>query len=317
MRPTALQAADVTGRPSVALPTTFCWQLAGERGPSVHLALHVGESLRAAVMQAGNRIGMARLPDSFHSGASDGAHDHAWWLSEDRDGDGLIDHVTVHARSALAPELVAALAGTRTVHLGARDVVELVPVSLGRPRSGGLLGPAQRWIAATAYVTPKHRTDPEGAQRPHLTPEAPLREEMARRGLPAPLSVIWREAVAARDKVTPTERFVTLGRGRRAPVDAWRGAPELTFADPVAGPLAFGFGAHFGLGLLVPAPTAGITATSRHPAALARRKNGFPGDGSYTCCHQPAGQGARPLNADRAREQGEASSRNQSASRRS
>jgi CRISPR-associated protein Csb2 len=31
------------------------------------------------------------------------------------------------------------------------------------------------------------------------------------------------------------------------------GFPELAFAAPVCGPLAFGFGAHFGLGLFVPA----------------------------------------------------------------
>jgi CRISPR-associated protein Csb2 len=234
------------------LPTMFCWQLAGDRRPSLFLALRLGEAVRAAVMRAGTRLGLVHMPDPFHGTNEGGPHEHAFWLSEDRDRDGCIDHVTVYAHCGLAPEVVGALAGTGHVWLNRRSTWQLIPLGLGRPRSGGLVGPACRWIAATAYVTPKHRTDVTGRVRPHLAPEAQLREEIARRGLPAPVSITWHEAIQAKEEILQAAHFVTTGRGRRAPSDCWRGAPTVDFAEPISGPLAFGFGAHFGLGLLVP-----------------------------------------------------------------
>lgn len=42
------------------------------------------------------------------------------------------------------------------------------------------------------------------------------------------------------------------GSGAQPPSDAVASFPTISFAEPVFGPLAFGFGAHFGLGQLVP-----------------------------------------------------------------
>jgi len=42
------------------------------------------------------------------------------------------------------------------------------------------------------------------------------------------------------------------GAGLSPPGDAVAAFPKITFPEPVMGPLAFGYGAHFGLGQLVP-----------------------------------------------------------------
>ena len=48
-------------------------------------------------------------------------------------------------------------------------------------------------------------------------------------------------------------RFHINARGREPPRDAIRTGAEIVFEKEVWGPLAFGFGSHFGLGLLQPA----------------------------------------------------------------
>jgi len=55
------------------------------------------------------------------------------------------------------------------------------------------------------------------------------------------------------DGFLPASAFVTQRRNEQRPrSDAMAGFPRGTFLTPVSGPMAFGFGAHFGLGLLVP-----------------------------------------------------------------
>jgi len=228
-------------------PTTFCWRITPP-GPAVRLALPFGEAVRAAVMRAGNGTGLARLPDAFHGGASGGPHDHAFWLAEDRDEDGHIDHGVVHAAAGIPHAVTAALVAVDSVHLAGGVTWSLSPEWMGRPLSGGLFGPARRWVAITAYFTPRWRIDRHGRERGGLDPDTQLLREIALRGLPTPGRVIWQNG-----GVVAEGPFATATASRRAPHGAWQGAPVLVFPEPVSGPLAFGFGAHFGLGLLKPA----------------------------------------------------------------
>lgn len=234
------------------LPTAFLWRLSGDPGPLLHHALPFGEAVRAAVMRAGNRIGLLQLPESFHGGAGYRPHDHAYWISEDQDGDGLIDHILVYAGAGIPASVIAALATIRPVWLAgsATSTWSLLPVWMGRLSEPSLLGPARRWEAVTAYVTPRWRTGRHGRGRPGLDPEAQLCREITLRGLPQPSHVLWREVIGRPGHSFAPTDFVSDTRNRRAPKDAWKGAPTVVFPEPVKGPLAFGFGSHFGLGLM-------------------------------------------------------------------
>ncbi len=234
------------------LPTTFSWRLGGDPRPSLFQAFPLGHAVRNAVMRAGNVIGLTRLPDALHGGPGRREHDHAYWLSEDRDGDGLIDHVTVHANSGLPQPVVAALAGAGSVWLDRAATWELIPWTMGWPGAEGLLGSARIWHAATAYVTPLWRTTPGGRERLGLDAEAQLRGELAARGIPAPVRIIWRKRMRVPGASLAPVGFVVSVLTRKAPADAFQGAPTLIFAEPVTGPLALGFGKHFGLGLMKP-----------------------------------------------------------------
>ena len=233
------------------LPTAFLWRLTGGPGPLLYHALPFGEAVRAAVMRASNRIGLIELPDSFHGGSGHRPHSHAYWISEDRDGDGLIDHVLVYAGAGIPAAVIAALAIVKPVWLP-RSVTtwSLSPVWMGRPSASGLFGPARRWEAVTAYVTSRWQTDRHGRVRPGLDPETQLCREITLRGLPRPMQVLWKDTIGAIGHAFVPADFLSDTRNRRAPRDAWKGAPMVVFAEPVDGPLAFGFGSHFGLGLM-------------------------------------------------------------------
>ena len=222
--------------------------------------LPLGDAVRAAMMRAGNQIGMAKLPDSFHGGAGRRPNDHAYWISEDRDGDGFVDHVLVYASSGITGLVLAALATAGSVWLEPSTIWSLIPVWLDRPARGGLLGPARRWKAITAYVTPaRWQTDWHGSgrpghgrRRPGLDLETQLRREISSRELPPPEHIQWNTAVHSDDYTIALDDFIIKSPNRQAPRNALKGAPTIVFPEPVSGPLAFGFGSHFGLGLMVP-----------------------------------------------------------------
>jgi CRISPR-associated protein Csb2 len=117
-----------------------------------------------------------------------------------------------------------------------------------------LFGPARCWRAATAYVTPLWQTRKPGAEvRNRRAPDNQLAQEIVSRGLPAPVAIDWATGIACPAGPIGPQGFVVAAGKRRPPGDWSLGFPAVTFREPVWGPLALGFGAHFGLGLLVPA----------------------------------------------------------------
>lgn len=74
--------------------------------------------------------------------------------------------------------------------------------------------------------------------------------EVPRLGTPIVTSKVT--SVWLQEKEIPASVFVAERSLDMPPPDCEAGFVRLEFPDPVVGPLAFGFGAHFGLGLLVP-----------------------------------------------------------------
>jgi CRISPR-associated protein Csb2 len=134
--------------------------------------------------------------------------------------------------------------------LGHRPELRLVLLDLSRPADSGgapLIGPSQRWRSATPFVPPRHQKF-RGTKREN--PPDQLCRELVRRGLPQPASVrsLPRCPLVGRDLSWRDFRLQRLqGQGDRGQGFAY--GFELEFAEPVLGPLALGYGCHFGLGL--------------------------------------------------------------------
>lgn len=227
-------------------------------GPPLAQALAVGYALRAAALDAAAGLGL-RLSDSLHDSWPDGGHRHAYWLSEDRDRDGAIDHVVMFVESGISPTDARALRATAEFSLG-EQAFRLRAGRAGSRPKGGLFGPATVWMAATPFVTRLWRRTKTGKVRADFTPAAQVVREIGeiedrhrKRRFPAPAGVAWMPAVQVGPALAAPGAFVLETEALRPNADAVAAFPVVTFPEPVEGPIALGYGAHFGLGLLVPA----------------------------------------------------------------
>jgi hypothetical protein len=111
---------------------------------------------------------------------------------------------------------------------------------------------SKRWRSVTPFSLPRFPNRGGGKPpRPRDLPEAQLVQELVARDLPEPISIRRIEGYqpVGRPLVRwlefHTQRFKgTQGKGLAG--------FEIEFAEPVSGPIAIGFGCHFGLGLFMP-----------------------------------------------------------------
>lgn len=236
------------------------WRI-GKAGPPIQMTLPFAEAVRSAMMSATRRIGLERLPDAFHHSGTD-EHTHAYWLPEDEDNDGLIDHVLVYAKSGIEPEVVTALAHVRKVSLGNASYL-LSPDWMGREPPSALACPSRGWQGITPYVTPLWRLTKTGKERPDFTPDAQLLGEFERMKLPAAQwdwnPARWTEA----GPLVASAFEMRRANGKKPNKEAVASFLNVEFPKPVPGPLAFGYGAHFGLGLLRAMPSSDAWAERR------------------------------------------------------
>jgi len=230
--------------------------------PAITEALAIGDLARTAAMARFGREHSAALSQALSGRAgSEPArehHRHAHYLVSDEDGDGRLDHLTIWAPGGLSAAEVGAVCRLDELRRrGPGGPTEMPPLRLTLLGSGptealpeGLRGPARVWQSATPFILPRHpKIRGVGAERRWVDdPEAQVRQELAHRGLLNQLERV--EPLAG-----PHRHWGEFRRWRprqRPPVGGAYGF-RLIFREPALGPLALGFGSHFGLGLFVPA----------------------------------------------------------------
>lgn len=255
-------------------PEVARYLLAGRPAPLVEDTLKIGEVLRRALM-ACCRDGKVppELSGRDENGPmrADPQHAHAFFLPEDADGDGFIDHLIVHARHGFSDEARFAIDRLSRLWLdpaaGRRDAMEdggrqewrVALDAIAAPDSfshSPLLGRSAVWQSATPYLDPRHRKP--GPYSPTELYHAALRLEWSRRfpGHPPPdvqpvqaggRFVILRDDGRERSLL----RFArTRPRRFGGPQPDTAGASlRLIFDEPQLGPFAFGKHAHLGMGL--------------------------------------------------------------------
>ncbi len=185
-------------------------------------------------------------------------HRHAHLLPLDLDGDGHLDHILIYAQMGLGPTAQRAVrtlkrtwtkAGVGELRIavaGQGDLEHLrgLPTQL-QTGVNTLLGPvggARAWTSLTPFVLPRH-----SKRRGKNTFDGQVSAELTSRGLPEPTVV----ELLPWDDQTRALRHAVRVRGypaKRPAVDA-SFAVRLSFDLPLTGPLALGYGCHFGLGL--------------------------------------------------------------------
>lgn len=234
---------------------TLRFALYGRPLPRVEDTVRVGEWLRwAAMSQAKRLIGEDRIPPliSGHGLPDDNRHAHAFWLPEDADGDGYVDHLLVHVPGGLSGQARRAVENIRRLWTKEGQEWQVVyegagqPDELAGPDRSAICGAAQRFESRTPYLMPWHTKRKFGV-------EEQIRRECQARGLPEiesiePLPFVQ---IAGRRR-SPLDFHRFRSRRGLAQPDAHGTFLRIDFAKPVQGPLALGFGCHFGLGLFEP-----------------------------------------------------------------
>jgi CRISPR-associated protein Csb2 len=209
------------------------------------------EAIRKAAGRMRHRFGYGLFPESFHGGDRAG-HGHAFWLPEDEDDDGEIDHIWVSCANGLDGPTIASLAAVEWFRTGGCKY-HVEPSWMGPQPLDGLFEAAQAWRALTPYITSRRRLSKTGKVRADETPDAQLIREIALRKLPLPSAINWSPANWCGEDEVFAGQFVCERESKGGPPgDAVASFPYIVFPKAVPGPLAFGYAAHFGMGVMVP-----------------------------------------------------------------
>lgn len=251
-------------------PTLVRLALGTRVHPRLTDAVRFGERVRAALMSRSRRND--GMPHPVFSGKTPAgiplqgnSHLHVLPLDEDRDGG--IDHVLLWAPGGFDAEAMHAIEGLtwlwgddgvdmRLAMTGvATEGNEDRMAALGIPamhRERSTAAGSTQWCSRTPFVLPRHPKLKRGQLRDG--PEEQLRREFARMGLPLVLHV---RGLAATDAPNDVQwhRFRLHRTGGSGSRGGDRGYGfTVTFAAPVNGPLAVGYGARQGLGQFEPIP---------------------------------------------------------------
>lgn len=163
--------------------------------------------------------------------------------------DNHIDHILIWAPGGLSDASQNVLRSLRKTYMkGGVGEVEVRFAGSGSlesfrkiPALSHLLGEARVWQSLTPFVLPRH---PKKNGR--NTIEGQITEELVSRGFPAPesIQILREESIGFR-------HFVRTRKGRPSPPEGFAYALRLSFPSQVVGPIAVGYGSHFGLGLFV------------------------------------------------------------------
>ena len=243
--------APTASRRPATLPTVARYAIRSAVLPKLEEALWIAERLRKSAMAQSREVdGNAKPVFSGHDVG--GGHLHAMYLatSEDPRNRGFIDHLTIRAKGGFDEQDVMALQRLRWLWGKGGHDLELILVGLGQPSDFGgdalprsrLLARSRVWESVTPFVPTRHPKTVRGVDRDGI-------QDQIRRGCEQLLGVAP-ELVESFSGPIDWRRFRRRrqeGGGNRGPDRAY--GARLTFAEPVEGPIALGYGAHFGLGL--------------------------------------------------------------------
>jgi len=259
---TAVRPAD--GQTKTAM-TTARFALYGKPLPRIEDAIRIGEALRRAANIKANYVLPGKLlpPElSGHDLPEANRHGHAFWLPEDADDDGAIDHLLVHVPDYLTQDAVRLLTSLRALKRDEGEPLRLMLEGLGPASAFQTISRyterACTWRSVTPYLYPWHLKKPElrDPDAAWAAIKQQLRKEWSMRGVELPeiehIEELPETSAGGRKlRALRFHRFRSK-RGLKQP-DTHGRLLEIRFASAVQGPVALGFGCHFGLGMFQPA----------------------------------------------------------------
>lgn len=240
--------------------TTARFALYGKPLPRIEDAIRVGETLRITAMGCAKKLlGTDAVPRelSGHEMGDNNHHAHTFWLP-DSNARGEIEHVLLHAPGGFSNEALRALTAVRQFKRDEGEPLRLMLEGLGPAPlfqvATRLTARSAIWRTVTPYLHPWHlkKLQLRSREARATAIHEQLRREWRGRaeGLPDIVEIREMPSVQFGGRELRALHFHRFRRKRGLTQPDTQGSFwELTFAEPVQGPLALGFGCHFGLGL--------------------------------------------------------------------
>jgi len=246
--------------------------LSGSVLPTTFDTLRWGELARQSVMamygrQNGHKTSPT-LSGKDEAGKPLQGHRHAFYLPTDENGDGRLDHLTIWSPQGLNVWEFEAAVSVNT--LKPRGQFEAVHVTYLAHGSRGdfaevcpwFFGCSRTWRSLTPYVLTRHIKfrGPKGSKRMVDGPPDQVEREVRRRWPDGPHLVRVESTYDRNQRIAPmcsgssngVRPFEFYRHRQRGSNGGGAFSFDLEFEEPIAGPVALGFGCHYGLGLFVP-----------------------------------------------------------------
>ncbi len=236
------------GRPVTAV----LYVLEGKVRPPVTATLEIAERVRRKLMGIHKRIVgdptsvSRKLSGKDAEGRPLHGHRHTFILPLDKDRDGRLDHLLVTCKEPFNGDERRALDGLDSIwQAKGRPDLRCVPIFWGAP--GAIWPQATVVRSETPFVPPRHYRKGRGEFTQWLASE--VHREATNQNVPLPVRVTPMRCLERSGREI---RWIEFRRNRKDDLPRLGYGFELEFADPVDGPIALGYGCHFGLGLFVP-----------------------------------------------------------------
>lgn len=264
-----MPALETSSAASHNNPTVARYSLSGQ-APRLTDAILLAERIHAALVELSN--GSSVFTGCDASGQPLKGNAHAYILSESnlalgRGRGGEVTHVTVYAPAGFGLAERVALEDFREIHgfgvqtllLGLGSPVDFSGLDARRGESP-LLAKSRMWVSRTPFIPTRYpkatragapKLDSNGLQIGN--PEHELRRLLKLDGFPEPLAVepvSFTELAGQRMGWASFHRARCSGDGRRAGSVGY--GFRIEFPQPMHGPIVLGYGAHFGMGILIP-----------------------------------------------------------------
>ena len=261
------------------VPTVARFLLAGRPRPRVEDTVQIGELMRLAALSqfgwrqddaSGRRV--PKAPWQISGRGDDGkplrdpSHNHAFWFPEDADSDGLIDHISVFIADGINHDIRAKLDRITRLWLEPKQRVEdgdaeiastrewrLALEGFGKPadfaESARIFGCSDRWRSVTPFLAAGHlKAARYAGEFRRLVKKTGMDRRFGFDAGEVDVTELPEIPVGGTARrVLHFHRF--RSRGREVQHDTAGAFLDVVFPVPVEGPLALGYGSHFGLGL--------------------------------------------------------------------
>lgn len=247
-------------------PTVARFALSSAVLPRLTDTVLLGERMRQALMAKSRGLNGGEHALPVFSGKKpdglpvDGDHTHSFYLPSDEDGDGRIDHITVYATQGFDKHAQQAIGMLKKLWGSSGHDIHTVLIGVGQSQDYGgflmrdgqapILAQSRIWRSVTPYVLTRHPK-----KNGKDSPTSQVARDLLRRGFPTPEYIEHLDHTKIMGKKVRWLEFRRFRNGGGGQLADSRGFGfEIVFSQPARGPIALGYGCHFGLGQFVAVP---------------------------------------------------------------